>query len=211
MAAQNSVYESAHKGDYDFVKNEIDANPELVFKADNNERLLLHWAALSGNVKLVEYLLERKSPVDIGDDNDSTPLILAASAGRKGANVNHTTSQGHSSLQYACSKAWDEIVQLLLDNSADINIADVRGATPLHRAASKGNLTTVKILLKYKDKLKIDNRDIYGNTALHLACEEDRTDEAKLLIEHGASLDVRNLDKNTPLDLCSRGEKLTVL
>lgn len=35
MAAQNSVYESAHKGDYDFVKNEIDANPELVFKADN--------------------------------------------------------------------------------------------------------------------------------------------------------------------------------
>lgn len=62
----------------------------------------------------------------------------------------------------------------------------------------------MKILLKYKDKLKIDNRDIYGNTALHLACEEDRTDEAKLLIEHGASLDVRNLDKNTPLDLCSR-------
>ncbi|GJQ78823.1 hypothetical protein Trydic_g2665 [Trypoxylus dichotomus] len=213
MASQNSMYESAYKGDYDFIKTKVDDDPELVHKKDDNGRILLHWGALSGNVKLVEYLLEKGSSVDATDDTDYTPLVLAASAGRtevvkllisKGANVNHTTDQGHSSLQYSCSKGWDEIVQVLLDNSADINIADIRGATPLHRAASKGNLIIVKTLLKYKDKLKIDCRDTYGNTALHLACEEDRQDEAKLLIEHGASVEVLNLDKKTPLDLCSR-------
>lgn len=194
---------------------------------------MLHWAALSGNVKLVEYLLEKNSPVDANDDTESTPLILASSSGRteivkllisKGANVNHTTNQGHSSLQYSCSKGWNEvqlstnnlyrvlthllklfqIVEILLDNFADINVVDIRGATPLHRAASKGNLLTVKTLLKYKDKLKIDHRDNYGNTALHLACEEDRQDEAKLLVEHGASLEILNLEQKTPLDLCSR-------
>lgn len=179
----------------------------------------------------MQYLIDKKSIIDSLDDTESTPLILAASSGRtevvkllisNGANVNHTTNLGHSSLQYSCSKGWKEvcfipssniyfvfkfkyfqIVEILLENNADINIADVRGATPLHRAASKGNYEIVKTLLKYKDKLKIDFRDIYGNTPLHLACEEDRQEEAKLLIEHGASLEVHNLDKKTPLDLCS--------
>lgn len=92
----------------------------------------------------------------------------------------------------------------LLDNKADINIADIRGATPLHRAASKGNLMVVKLLLQYKDALKIDFRDVYGNTPLHLACEEDRQDEALLLVQNGADLEVVNKEKRTPLELCNQ-------
>lgn len=47
-----------------------------------------------------------------------TPLILAASAGRlavvhtllgKGADVNAKNQEGHSALQYACSKGWREV------------------------------------------------------------------------------------------------------
>lgn len=47
-----------------------------------------------------------------------TPLILAASAGRvrtchmlisKGANVNEKNNEGHSALQYAASKGWNEV------------------------------------------------------------------------------------------------------
>lgn len=91
----------------------------------------------------------------------------------------------------------------LLENNADINITDIRGATPLHRAASKGNLGIVKLFLEYNDKLKIDNRDVYGNTPLHLACEEDRQDEAKLLVQNGASLEIKNKEEQTPLDLCT--------
>ena len=100
-----------------------------------------------------------------------------------------------------------QIVRILLEHSANINISDIRGATPLHRAASKGNLDVVKLLLKFKGNLslEINVKDVYGNTPLHLACEEDRREEAKLLVENGASLEVKNRETKTPLDVCSHG------
>lgn len=55
---------------------------------------------------------------------------------------------------------------MLLNNHADINIADKRGATPLHRAASKGNTSVVKLLLEYSNQLDLNARDAYGNTPL---------------------------------------------
>lgn len=96
-----------------------------------------------------------------------TPLILAASAGREkvvntllieGANVNATTIDGHSALQYAASKNWKSICVALLEKDADVNITDKRGATPLHRAASKGNIAIVKLLVESGKKLKIGSR-----------------------------------------------------
>lgn len=92
---------------------------------------------------------------------------------------------------------------MLIENGADINIADKRGATPLHRAASKGNLSIVKLLLEHGDKLKVNVRDAYGNTPLHLACEEDRQEIAKLLVDNGADLEIKNKEEKTPLDLSS--------
>lgn len=72
----------------------------------------------------------------------------------------------------------------------------------MHRAASKGNLSIVKLFLE-NEKLKVNIRDAYGNTALHLACEEDRQEEAKLLVQYGADLEIKNKEEKTPLDLCS--------
>lgn len=104
-----------------------------------------------------------------------------------------------------------QIAKYLLEHNADINIADVRGATPLHRAASKGNLSTLKLLLQYLPNLTVDCKDYYGNTPLHLACEEERTEEAKLLVQHGADLNNRNRASQTPLDLCSLGLAKTLI
>lgn len=83
-----------------------------------------------------------------------------------------------------------------------MNIRDIRGATPLHRAASKGNKSIVDMLLNHKD-IEVNVKDAYGNTPLHLACEEDRTEEAKMLVRNGASIDTLNKEKKSPLDLCT--------
>lgn len=92
-----------------------------IFTLQNN-RLLIHWAALSGNENLVDFLIRLGSPVDPVDDTNCTPLILASSAGRfevvrlligKGANVNHKSTRGQSSLHYACSKGHIEVIYFL--------------------------------------------------------------------------------------------------
>ncbi|KAH0540617.1 26S proteasome non-ATPase regulatory subunit 10-like isoform X1 [Cotesia glomerata] len=211
MLQEETVFDMAYKGKFTAVKNLLDQDDKLKTKTDSSERMLIHWAALGGHNDLVKHLLSIGSPVDPQDDTNTTPLILASSAGREkvvntliteGANVNAQTTEGHSALQYASSKNWQSICIKLVENSADINIADKRGATPLHRAASKGNVEVLKFLLS-QEGLNIDVQDIYGNTALHLACEEDRQQEAKLLVAHGASLEVENKERKTPLQLAS--------
>jgi len=57
-----------------------------------------------------------------------------------------------------------QIVRYLVSKSADVNIADNRGATPLHRCASKGNTAVLKILLDCD--VHVDAKDSYGNTPL---------------------------------------------
>ncbi|KAL1505241.1 hypothetical protein ABEB36_004848 [Hypothenemus hampei] len=210
--AQKTIYESAHKGDFDLVSRKLEENPELITEKDANHRLLIHWAAVGGNLKLVTHLLDLGCPVDPMDDTETTPLILASSAGHssvvnllidKGAQIDQQSSNGHSALQYAASKGWIPICIKLIESGANINITDKRGSTPLHRAASKGNLEIVKILLEHIDNLKINHRDIYGFSALHLACEEDRQEEAILLVKNGADLNLQNKERQTPLDMCS--------
>lgn len=73
---------------------------------------------MGGNENLVGFLIDSGSLIDPLDDTNTTPLILAASAGRvnvvklllgKNANVNSKTNRGQSSLHYACSKGHKEV------------------------------------------------------------------------------------------------------
>ena len=61
----------------------------------------------------------------------------------------------------------DQILELLLHHHADPNLKDDLGHTPLHRAASRGNLKCVKLLLEHSNKIELDARDIVGNTSLY--------------------------------------------
>jgi len=205
---KEKTFEYAHKGNIDEVLKAIQEHSKLLKEVDINSRLLLHWAALGGHDRLVRYLLENGQPGDYQDDIQTTPLILAASAGRietvktlteYEVNINSKNQEGHSALQYAASKGWTEIVRYLLSKGADINISDNRGATPLHRCASKGNISVMKLLLD--SGVQVNIKDSYGNTPLHLACEEGRIQEAGLLIKSGADITLLNKEKLTPFDI----------
>jgi hypothetical protein len=140
MARQNTIFESAHKGDFDLIKNRLEEDPSLLSKVDEVSKFLffipqfkthnfinfierqnlLHWCSVGGSFKLATLLVELGSPIDPRDDTDTTPLILASSAGHaeivnllleKGANVNHQSCEGHSALQYAASKGWLSVCQ----------------------------------------------------------------------------------------------------
>lgn len=144
-----------------------------------SDRLLLHWAALGGRDTLLTLLFSRPDApaVDVADDIQATPLILAALKGSlpcvkllvaRGANVNARNAQGHSALQYACSKGHKDVVEFLLQNAADANITDGRNDASLHRLASMdGREEIMKILLDWKlGKIDVNAQNKEGNTAL---------------------------------------------
>ena len=57
-----------------------------------------------------------------------------------------------------------QIVECLLNNNCDPDTADWMGSTPMHRAASKGHIKVVALLLQFQ--AQIDCADKEGNTPL---------------------------------------------
>lgn len=147
-----------------------------------NLRSLLHWTVLSGRDRLFEFLGKQlikagdlEKFINMEDDTKATPLILAVLGGNleivkhllnHGANINHRNWQGHSALQYACSKSKHDIVHLLLERNADVNIVDHRGDTCLHRLASIGCEAMITVLLKHPELRVLNAQNSEGNTAL---------------------------------------------
>ena len=121
-----------------------------------------------------------------------------------GADINAQDGKGETPLYKAV--AWnpypDTVVEFLLDRGADPNIAGRRfGWSPLHRAAEKGQLVSVAILLGRGADLHAKSG--HGYTALHLASRSVYSSEGletvRLLLDRGAEIDVRNDFGETPL------------
>src|SRR5262249_53138612 len=85
--------------------------------------------------------------------------------------------------------AWNghsRIVQLLLDNGADINVqtnSNSNKVTPLHEAVKQGQLMCV-IYLTQNTKLEVDLRDNVNHTALRYAVNKGFLQIVKRITNH---------------------------
>jgi len=66
----------------------------------------------------------------------------------KGANVNASWRYGETPLFFACDRGFTQVVKVLLEHGAEVNIKDTfYGMTPVARAADKDHVDIVKMLL----------------------------------------------------------------
>ena len=109
----------------------------------------------------------------------------------------------------AASSGHTEIVKLLLERGADVNITNHYSCTVLVSASNEGNAEIVKLLLAHGADVNIRNRS--NRTALMCAASSGHTEIVKLLLEHGADVNMKDSWNSTAFDLADREEIKTLL
>ncbi|KAJ4459230.1 putative serine/threonine-protein phosphatase 6 regulatory ankyrin repeat subunit B [Paratrimastix pyriformis] len=96
-------------------------------------------------------------------------------------------------LHYAAQSGNVEIVKLLLEHGAMVDILDAENKTPLHCAA----ISVAPLLLAARANLSAEDKD--GSTPLHTAAEDGRTEVMQLFLERGIPVDLRSREEWTSL------------
>lgn len=94
--------------------------------------------------------------------NNKSKTFQPISVPHSGSRVHGTTS-----LHYAAEHSNSEIVESLIQNGDDVNIADSEGLSPLHFAALNDDEKVIQKLIEHKGDInKVDKK---GYTPLHMA------------------------------------------
>lgn len=117
-----------------------------------------------------------------------------------GVDVNCMNEDGEFPLKTACWLGNREIVELLIENGADVNLADESEFdTSLMMASRHGHAEIVRLLLK--NAVDVNAQDDYDNTSLTRAAEWGHLEVVRLLLENGANSSLRDEFDKTPLEL----------
>ncbi|XP_025072929.1 transient receptor potential channel pyrexia-like [Pogonomyrmex barbatus] len=186
---------------------------------DIDGRTPLHLAACAACVKLVEELLKHgANPREWDLGKKCTPLHCAAAVGcvatvkcliKSGADVDAGLS-GRSPLHYAVLNNAEDCVEILLQAGACPNNPQVYTETPLHVAASLGNVRSTKLLLSHGADVRVQ-LGVARSTPLHLAAEEGSAECTKLLLNAGATWDAKNSRGQTAMHLAALAQSVETL
>lgn len=131
-------------------------------------------AARSGDVERVKKELEGGAVIDAPD-----------------------SSGGRSALHWAAREDKTEVIAVLLEKGAKVEVKDRAGKTPLCIAAESGKGASVKLLLAAK--ADVDSTDRLGGTPLMWASALGSPETVGLLIEANAKINVADKNGLTPL------------
>lgn len=181
----------------------------------------LHVAALSGQAKTVDLLLNAKVQVDNKATAGATALFLASANGhvdavklllQAKANPNVASNNASTALHMAAEGGYAEVIKLLIDAGAHIEAKDNGGNhggnPPLNWAACKHHVEAVKVLIEYR--AQIDHSDNAGWTPLHWAVhtadvfDEKKAATIELLLQAKANPNNKNNGGQTPLHLAAQ-------
>ena len=130
-------------------------------------------------------------------------------------NINSQDVQGCTAVNGATEEGRKEIVALLVQAGANLNIKNNMGFAPLHSACFKGFLDIVNILVwnGRGNELNIDIEDNKGSTPLSWACYRGHTPVVQVLIDAGANTIAKDKNGSMPIQyaLCKRHKEIVQL
>ncbi|OBT40888.1 hypothetical protein VE00_08798 [Pseudogymnoascus sp. WSF 3629] len=169
---------------------------------------VMHLAARSGNIPLLEELISHGWSLDYEDAQGRSVLDLAASNGHPDmvqkllaahCITEHRDKAGYTPLHYAVASTTNDhrVLERIAAAGSDVHKASTSGETPLHLAARLKNEAAALWLLKKGSPASASDR--YLNTPLHIAATFNCIGIMNALLSHGAQLDRAAVDGRTPL------------
>ncbi|XP_044033929.1 caskin-2-like isoform X4 [Siniperca chuatsi] len=126
----------------------------------------------------------------------------------KRLNINYQDSDGFSALHHAALTGTTELLSLLLEAQATVDIKDINGMRPLHYAAWQGKADSVLLLLRAGASVNSPSHD--GQIPLHLSAQYGHYEVSEMLLQHQSNACLMNKAKKTPLDLACEFGRLKV-
>ncbi|KYO31147.1 caskin-2 isoform C [Alligator mississippiensis] len=126
----------------------------------------------------------------------------------KRLNVNYQDADGFSALHHAALGGSLELISLLLEAQATVDIKDSNGMRPLHYAAWQGRVEPVRMLLRASATVNMASLD--GQIPLHLSAQYGHYEVSEMLLQHQSNPCLINKAKKTPLDLACEFGRLKV-
>lgn len=178
--------------DYNLKRNEF----HLINAKDKDGRCTIHFACISGDIALIERLLELGESLRALD------------------NLNRTVF--HYAIMFPDNK---DLLYYLFDKEADFAFrTDIMGLTPFHLAPEYGNLKAIEV---YEEKLLSSNfKDMKGflnqfkkaMSPLHVSCQYDQLEIVKHFISQGTFIiQYKQNECLSPLELAVSHDDLDLL
>lgn len=156
----------------------------------------------------VPLLLKYGAAPDAPDVLGRTPIFQAVKSGKAevtealltaGANPNQlVNAAAETLLNFAISKGYISLVELLIKHGADIHQPNRAGENAILMAAKTGNVQMMDILLRAGADIKSVNPQ-NGKTALHLAARSGVLEAVNYLIDKGANINARDKEGNNAI------------
>ena len=173
----------------------LEAGADKATKTPVTDKIPLHIAVLSDSMEAVKVLADEET-VNVQEKFGQTSLHFASIIN------SHDADTGTYEKDY-------EIIRILIENGADVNVRNNDGEIPLHKASegvyNPSDTTSKELQLKIAhmllDETNINTRNNYNWTPLHVASLSEQDGIVKFLLEEGADRHIENKDGEVPLDI----------
>ena len=158
---------------------------------------LFNYACKTDDLDLLNFILEN----DISLENFGSRGLYVACSHLSIKTLGRLRSLGvnfRSNILHILIPCGVKILELAVENGADVNAVNSSNQRPIHIAAQAGSIEIIEFLVK--DGADFNATDRYGDTILHYAAKNNKTTKLmEYLTESGFDLMVKNNRKMTPL------------
>ena len=203
------VIHEKYKELYNYI---LDKKNEIWKIKKGDDITILHSACVLDNYKLVKLIIETtKKRLDLISENSSSKenkkvneIIFKEFINSK------TETELLTPLHYAAFRGNIKMIDLLIQNSADVQALSYNGLNMLHKGA-QGNSPNSIVYFNKKHKIDIASKNNDGLNALHFAAISGMDNSVIYLLNMGLDPNIQDINGNTALHYAVKYNQIRII